>query len=61
MTRLKQEAKKLGLCVRSAGGEHSGAGKDGLVDVSPSARLGVTETQIMQRLYEGAAALWAME
>ena len=61
LTLLKQEAKKLGLSVRGAGGEHSGAGQDGLVDISPSARLGVTEMQIMQRLYDGAAALWAME
>lgn len=55
------EAKKHGLAVRGAGGEHSAAGSDGLVDVSPSARLGVTEMQIMQRLYDGAAALWALE
>jgi len=61
LTRLKQEAGALGLAVRGAGGEHSGAGTDGLVDISPSARLGVTEMQIMQRLYDGAAALWAME
>jgi creatine kinase len=61
LTRLKQEAQNLGLAVRGAGGEHSGAGTDGLVDISPSARLGVTEMQIMQRLYDGAAALWAME
>lgn len=61
LTRLKQEAQTLGLAVRGAGGEHSGAGKDGLVDISPSARLGVTEMQIMQRLYNGAEALWAME
>jgi creatine kinase len=61
LTRLQQEAEKLGLAVRGARGEHSGAGRDGLVDVSPSARLGVTEMQIMQRLYDGAKALWAME
>lgn len=61
LTGLKAEAKKLGLAVRGAGGEHSGAGEDGLVDISPSARLGVTEMQIMRRLYGGAAALWAME
>ena len=61
LTRLKQEAQDLGLAVRGAGGEHSGAGTDGLVDISPSARLGVTEKQIMQRLYGGAAALWALE
>ena len=61
LSRVTAEAKKLGLAVRGAGGEHSDAGRDGLVDVSPSARLGVTEVQIMQRLYDGAAALWAME
>ena len=61
LTRVTTEAKSLGLAVRGAGGEHSDAGADGLVDVSPSARLGVSEMQIMQRLYDGAAALWAME
>ncbi len=58
---VTREAKQLGLAVRGAGGEHSAAGSDGLVDVSPSARLGVTEVQIMQRLYDGAAVLWALE
>ena len=61
LTRLKSEAKALGLAVRGAGGEHSGAGEGGLVDISPSARLGVTEMAIMRRLYEGVAALWTME
>lgn len=61
LTRVKAEARNLGLAVRGAGGEHSDAGNDGLVDISPSARLGVTEMQIMQRLYDGAAALWALE
>ncbi len=61
LSRVTDAAKKLGLAVRGAGGEHSDAGSDGLVDVSPSARLGVTEMQIMQRLYDGAAALWALE
>ncbi len=61
LTRLKQHAKALGLAVRGARGEHSGAGEGGLVDISPSARLGVTEREIMRRLYDGAAALWAME
>jgi hypothetical protein len=61
LSRLKAAAKPLGLAVRGAGGEHSDAGSDGLADISPSARLGVTEMEIMQRLYDGAAALWAME
>ncbi|MGI9373341.1 MAG: phosphagen kinase [Hyphomicrobiales bacterium] len=58
---LKEKATELGLAVRGVGGEHSDAGADGLVDISPSARLGVTEMQIMRRLYDGAAALWALE
>ncbi|MCP5073981.1 MAG: arginine kinase [Rhodobacteraceae bacterium] len=61
LARVKREAKTLGLAVRGAGGEHSDAGQDGLVDISPSARLGVTEMKIMRRLYGGAAALWEME
>ncbi len=61
LTRLKREAKSFGLAVRGAGGEHSDAGGGGLVDISPSARLGITEAQIMRRLYDGACALWKME
>lgn len=61
LSQLKEEAKALGLAVRGAGGEHSDAGNDGLVDISPSARLGVSEVQIMQRLYDGATALWKLE
>ncbi len=58
---LTHEAKALGLAVRGAGGEHSDAGEGGLVDISPTARLGVTELDIMQSLYEGVAKLWALE
>ncbi|MCF6320782.1 MAG: hypothetical protein L3J32_03330 [Rhizobiaceae bacterium] len=58
---LKSKAQTLGLAVRGAGGEHSDAGKDGLVDISPVGRLGITEMQIMQRLYDGAAQLWLTE
>jgi creatine kinase len=61
LTRLEKETKQLNLAVRGAGGEHSGAGEGGLVDISPSARLGVTEMEIMQRLYNGVAKLWTME
>jgi arginine kinase len=61
LSRVKDKAKALGLAVRGAGGEHSAAGEGGLVDISPSARLGVTEMEIMHRLYDGAAALWAIE
>jgi hypothetical protein len=58
---IKNAAAHQGLAVRGAGGEHSGAGPGGLVDISPRARLGITETEIMQRLYMGAAALWTLE
>ncbi len=58
---LKREVKSLGLAVRGAGGEHSDAGTDGLVDISPIARLGISEMQIMRCLYDGAAKLWEME
>jgi len=61
LSAVTNTAKGLGLAVRGAGGEHSDAGSDGLVDISPSARLGVSEMQIMQRLYDGVAALWEME
>ncbi|MHA1522865.1 MAG: hypothetical protein ACTSY1_00510 [Alphaproteobacteria bacterium] len=61
LTELKRKATALGLAVRGAGGEHSDAGDGGLVDISPIARLGVTEMEIMCRLYDGAAALWALE
>ena len=57
----KTVAQKFGLSVRGVGGEHSGAGQGGIVDISPSARLGITESEIMHRLFDGAKALWALE
>lgn len=57
----KTAAQKFGLSVRGVGGEHSGAGQGGIIDISPSARLGITESEIMQRLFEGAKALWLLE
>ncbi|MCW9033026.1 MAG: hypothetical protein OQJ97_02320 [Rhodospirillales bacterium] len=57
----KKAAAKFDLSVRGAGGEHSDAGLGGLIDISPSARLGVTETEIMRKLYEGTSALWSLE
>lgn len=61
IARAAEIARPLGLAVRGAGGEHSSAGAGGLVDISPSARLGVTEIQIMERLFNGTKALWAEE
>jgi len=58
---LKPRCKDLGLSVRGAGGEHTAAGEGGIVDISPSARLMVTEGEIARRLYEGVKALWAEE
>ncbi len=59
--RAQDEAtlKESGLAVRGVGGEHTDAGPQGIIDISPSARLGVTESEIMQRLFNGTAALWA--
>nr|TFG53148.1 MAG: arginine kinase [Hyphomicrobiales bacterium] len=61
LARLTRLANALGLDVRGAGGEHSDPREDGLVDISPRARLGLTEAAIMHRLYEGATALRAVE
>ncbi len=58
---LKNVAQKYGLAVRGVLGEHSSAGNDGLVDISPSSRLGVSEAQIMKNLYLGIEKLWALE
>lgn len=57
----RKAASGFGLSLRGAGGEHSDAGHGGLVDISPRARLGTTETGIIQCLYEGTAALWSLE
>jgi creatine kinase len=59
--RAKEIAKPLGLSVRGVGGEHTPIGKDGTVDISPSARFCITEAQIIARLYRGLAKLWQAE
>jgi len=58
---LKQLTKTLGLSVRGAGGEHTEAGAGGLVDLSPSGRLQITEEEICRCLYEGIVALREIE
>jgi len=58
---IKPLCKRLGLSVRGAGGEHTAAGEGGIVDISPSARLMVTEGEIARRLYQGVKTLWAEE
>ena len=42
-TKAKAIARPLGLSIRGMGGEHTPIGKDGTVDVSPSARFCISE------------------
>ena len=53
----KQIARAHGLSVRGMGGEHTAIGSDGTVDLSPSARFCITETEILNRLWTGIQAL----
>mmetsp|Transcript_5562 Transcript_5562/g.18787 ORF Transcript_5562/g.18787 Transcript_5562/m.18787 type:complete len:433 (+) Transcript_5562:63-1361(+) len=57
----KAVAKKFGLSVRGVGGEHTAMGKDGTVDISPSARLCIQEAEIITALYFGIKDLKAAE
>lgn len=59
--RAKAIAKPLGLSVRGLGGEHTPIGKDGTVDISPSARFCVSEAEIVTALYLGLSKLKAAE
>jgi len=47
--------------VRGLGGEHTAIGKDGTVDISPSARFCITEAEIVTALYLGLSQLKAAE
>ncbi|GBG24396.1 Creatine kinase B-type [Hondaea fermentalgiana] len=60
-TKAKAVAKPLGLSVRGIGGEHTPIGKDGTVDISPSARLFIKEKEIIAALYNGIEALMKEE
>ncbi|MCJ8310272.1 MAG: hypothetical protein HRU27_15650, partial [Rhizobiaceae bacterium] len=55
--KIKAIAAPLGLAVRGLGGEHTPVGADGTVDISPKARLCVTEAEIISRLYSGIGQL----
>jgi len=59
--KAKQIARPLGLSVRGLGGEHTPIGKDGTVDISPSARFCITEAQIVTALYKGVKLLKEQE
>jgi creatine kinase len=60
-TQAKAICKPLGLSVRGLGGEHTAIGKDGTVDISPSARFCITEAEIVTALYLGLSKLKAAE
>merc|ERR1712167_415090 len=53
--------KPLGLSVRGTGGEHTPIGADGTIDISPSARLFIKESEIVAALYQGIEDLMREE
>ena len=59
--KAKEVCKPLGLSVRGTGGEHTPIGSDGTVDISPSARLFIKESEIIGKLYRGIEKLMAIE
>jgi len=59
--KAKEIARPLGLSVRGLGGEHTPIGKDGTVDISPSARFCISEAEIVTALYNGIKLLKAEE
>lgn len=61
MEGVETRADELGLAVRGLGGEHTGAGEDGMVDLSPKVRLGVSPYEIIARLEKGIDVLLAAE
>eukprot|EP00745_Piridium_sociabile_P005001 TRINITY_DN130317_c0_g1_i1.p1 TRINITY_DN130317_c0_g1~~TRINITY_DN130317_c0_g1_i1.p1 ORF type:complete len:104 (-),score=3.33 TRINITY_DN130317_c0_g1_i1:222-533(-) len=56
-TKAKEICKPLGLSVRGVGGEHTPVGTDGTVDISPSARFCIKESEIIAALYKGLQLL----
>ena len=55
--KAKAICKPLGLSVRGLGGEHTPIGRDGTVDISPSARFCIKESEIITNLYKGLREL----
>lgn len=55
--KAKEICRPLGLSVRGLGGEHTAIGKDGTVDISPSARFCISEAEIVTALYKGIKLL----
>jgi len=60
-SKAKEVCKPLGLSVRGTGGEHTPIGADGTVDISPSSRLFIKESEIIEKLYDGIKKLMAVE
>lgn len=58
---LKQVALKYGLSVRGLYGENSKAGEGGEVDISNKARLGISEREIVDKVYHGTKILMDLE
>eukprot|EP01002_Notosolenus_urceolatus_P001789 NODE_1469_length_1406_cov_450.997052_g1220_i0.p2 GENE.NODE_1469_length_1406_cov_450.997052_g1220_i0~~NODE_1469_length_1406_cov_450.997052_g1220_i0.p2 ORF type:complete len:425 (-),score=173.90 NODE_1469_length_1406_cov_450.997052_g1220_i0:132-1277(-) len=56
-TKAKEVCKPLGLSVRGLGGEHTPIGADGTVDISPSRRFIIKESEIITALYIGLKQL----
>lgn len=50
----------INVSVRGAGGEHTAAGADGLVDISPRGRM-IPESEVITQLYDAAAKLLDLE
>mmetsp|Transcript_106272 Transcript_106272/g.183217 ORF Transcript_106272/g.183217 Transcript_106272/m.183217 type:complete len:311 (-) Transcript_106272:908-1840(-) len=59
--KAKEICKPLGLSVRGTGGEHTPIGADGTIDISPSSRLFIKESEIIAKLYQGIKDLMAAE
>ena len=59
--KLKETAKKYGLQARGIGGQHSAMDSEGTSDISPSARFGVTEATVSNRLFNGLYKLYTIE
>jgi hypothetical protein len=60
-TKAKAICSPLGLSVRGLGGEHTPIGADGTVDISPSSRFCIKESEIVAKLYQGLKSLKAAE
>eukprot|EP01002_Notosolenus_urceolatus_P000144 NODE_1036_length_1607_cov_186.487805_g795_i2.p2 GENE.NODE_1036_length_1607_cov_186.487805_g795_i2~~NODE_1036_length_1607_cov_186.487805_g795_i2.p2 ORF type:complete len:459 (-),score=173.89 NODE_1036_length_1607_cov_186.487805_g795_i2:119-1495(-) len=56
-TKCKDVCRPLGLSVRGLGGEHTPIGADGTVDISPSNRYIIKESEIITKLYQGLKQL----